>query len=121
MSKYTNAAPDAVQLWYAGQVVGQITDVFFSDHTWFGSFHSSVAKDGQRVTARVIQFIEFCRDWNSRVESNPHDPPDPAEFDQYSDLLKSGLWSVKSAQGDVWQINEAPVFSRDGDVSWRTV
>jgi hypothetical protein len=120
MDNQSNDVPTAVELRYAGQVIGHITDVFFLDDTWFGSFRTDVRNCEQDMPERVMRFIEFCQDWNNRVESNPNEPPDPSEFDQYSDLLKSGLWSVKSAQGDVWHVAEAPVFSRDGDVSWRT-
>jgi hypothetical protein len=120
MTKSTGTVPDTVQLWYGSQVVGQITGVFLSDDTWFGSFHSDLARRGEKVPERVTEFIEFCQDWNNRVESSPNEPPHPAEFDQYSDLLKSGLWCVKSEQGDVWRISEAPVFAGDGEVSWRT-
>jgi hypothetical protein len=56
----------------------------------------------------------------SNAQNDPNDPPDAAEIDEYSDLLKSGLWSVKSAQGNLCQVAEAPVFCHDGEVSWRT-
>jgi hypothetical protein len=120
MTDRINEIPTTVELCYDGQVIGRISDVFFSDETWFGSFHASPEGGENKLVERITRFIDFCQDWNYRVESNPNDPPDASEFEKYSDVLKSGLWCVKSPQGNVWQITEAPVFSRNGEVSWRT-
>src|SRR5262245_46104409 len=109
-----------VDLFYGDIAIGHIRDVFFSDETWYGVFEKAQHSDENPLIRRIFDFISFSEDWNERTERDPNNPPDATEFDRYSDLLTSGSWLTRSAGGDVWHIIEAPMFSRGGEVTWRT-
>lgn len=107
-------------LWYGNVLIGRISDTFFSDDTWYGILERLVHPDDGEFSHRLVSFIDFCKDWNERILNDPADPPDASEFDQYSDILKSGLWVVRDSAGETTRIAEAPVFFNRGDISWRT-
>jgi hypothetical protein len=69
------------------------------------------------LTRHIVEYVRFVESWNKRVHRN--EPADAAEFDQYSGLVKSGLWSTRHGQGDVNRIQEAPAFFVGGELSWR--
>ena len=68
MTKHTIAVPDTVQLYYGGDIVGQITGIFFSDNTWFGVFQTNVKEFAQRVPDRVKSSASFAE--IGTIESN---------------------------------------------------
>jgi len=109
-----------VTLWYGDVLIGRVMDVFLSDMTWFGNLERVVHRCDGELAHRLGSFIDFCEDWNERTLKHPADAPDAAEFDQYSDVLKSGLWIVRNSAGESVRIAEAPVFFHGGGISWRT-
>jgi hypothetical protein len=119
-SNTARPSPPSLDLYYGDCVIGHIRDVFYSDETWYGMFEKVRHSHENPLVDRILEFISFSEDWNGRVERNPQEPPDASAFGRYSDLLTSGLWLARSAEGDVWHIAEAPVFFPGGDVTWRT-
>ena len=95
-------------LLYDQVVVGTVEGAFISDGTWFGEFFEEPQTGTDQSAKRVSEFIRFCREWHVRLaEGADHDA---AEFDQFSDLLSSGLWKLKTPGGLEQTILEAPVF-----------
>lgn len=107
-----------LRLWYDTVLVGTIADAFCSDRTWFGAFHMVMHPMQNALTARLHSFLAFRREWHRRLDEDKVHPPDAKEFDQFSDLLSSGLWFVET-HGKRRRISEAPVFSTETDISWR--
>jgi len=106
-------------LWYDNVLIGQVTDTYYSDRTWWGILKRIAHPSDGELAHRVLSFIDFCEDWNERTGKNPADPPSAAEFDQYSDVLKSGLWSIRNAEGERNRIGTAPLFYAGGEFCWR--
>lgn len=115
-SEHVANLPLDLELFFDGDAVGRIADISSSENTYFGAFEESA---GARCPARVTEFIAFCRDWHTRMEDNPHDPPSASEFDSYGDLLTTGRWSVRCSQKRAWRLVGAPVFFPDGQIVWR--
>ncbi|SRR6266404_1754600 len=101
--------------------VGKIHDSFCSDDTWYGRFEPSIKKEDGFQESRIMGFIHFSQLWNERVATNPSDPPDASEFDQFNDLIATRLWSVASHEGKCSRIVDAPVFVIGGEILWREV
>jgi hypothetical protein len=66
----------------------------------------SMGPEGE-LARRIAEYVRFVEDWNERVHRNGRADP---EFDQYSSMVRSGLWSTRDEKGDVTPIKEAPVF-----------
>jgi hypothetical protein len=104
-----------LQLHYDTVLVGEIEDVFCDQDTWYGKFGDSRCVGEGALEQRVCHFITFCRSWNARCQQElSHNA---SEFDQFTDLLSSGLWFTKDASGASSLIDQAPNFY-DGEVSW---
>jgi hypothetical protein len=99
-------------------VVGKIHSPFEHQGTWFGEYELSPSLTGTLGGQRVTEFIEFCRDFHDRAAEDPGDGPDPAEFDQFKDLLTSGLWTTHDPSGATKNIIQAPMFIDDKEISW---
>jgi len=69
------------------------------------------------IQERLLSFIEFSEEWNERTKRNEAASPD--EFERYGDMLRSGLWLVKTRDGASERIETAPVFFRNGEISWQ--
>jgi hypothetical protein len=106
------------RLSYGSLLIGRITDVFVHQGTWFGRFEIALDPTADALARRFVDFIEFCRNWHERLDKPPTQQPDADEFDAYSDVIESGLWTVESAGGEIHQVEHAPVFSGVEDVSW---
>ena len=109
--------PGRLTLSYGTTRVGYIHDAFEPDATWFGPFVRAISPDDGSLARSLLEFIEFCEGWNERTIDNPT-PPDASEFDSFSDLLTSGLWTTTSPDGAVRRIREAPVFFKGDEVTW---
>jgi len=105
-------------LWYGPILIGNIVKAFESEWTWYGTLKREISSDQGPLARRLLDFIGFCKEWNERAR-NRSDPPDAAEFDQFSDLLQSGQWMTKDSSGRANIVAEAPVFFEGGDVTWR--
>ena len=112
-------SPGDMTLWYDILLIGQVTDVHYSDWTWWGILKKVARSTDGELAHRLLSFVDFCADWNERTKENPANPPSAAEFDQYTDLLNSGLWYVVTSQGVQQRIDTAPLFHAGGDFSWR--
>ena len=98
-------------------VVGRLENCSCDDDTWNGTIILTIEQHYGELAKRVLQFIKFCQEWNERVLQRL--PSEASEFDEYSDLIKTGLWKTKEANGDVRYIVDAPVFFQSGEVSWK--
>src|SRR5262249_38273845 len=115
----SKAVPSNLDLFYDKIFIGHISGVFHSDNTWYGVLEKAKPSTEDCLIRRLFAFLSFSEQWKERNARNPSKPPAPTAFDQYSDLLTSGLWFTRSAQGDIWHVAEAPVFFPGGDVTWR--
>ena len=102
-----------MQLFYNNIVVGEITDAFEHQGTWFGTFECLLKADGEPTSEQLGEFIEFCRDWFARAGA------DGSEFDRFGDIVFSSKWSVEKAGVKV-KIVDAPMFldGLRGEISW---
>ncbi len=101
-----------LQLYYDSLLVGDIAAPLLHQGTWFGDFHQVIAAGDGLLARRVCDFISFCQQCHLKPNAKP------SEFEQFSDLLRSGLWCTKGAAGPVGKIEEAPYFM-NGEISWR--
>lgn len=100
---------------WAGILVGEISDPFEHQGTWFGIFRA----DGQiDAHPEVSSFLLFCQDWLKRCRSNQ---ADAEEFQRYPAFLAPGTWSLEDNTGRVIQI-ETPMFAAglSGEISWKS-
>lgn len=107
---------NALLLRYESVVVGIIDDAFESDCTWFGVFSPTIKPDCT-LHERLLEFINFSKDWNERERDNPI-PPDTVEWDRFRDLISSGLWQIVDSHDVVTSVAESPVFFEGGDITW---
>lgn len=108
-------------LWYGDVLIGVVKSVVLHQGTRFGVLERAVDPYDTPVARRIADFIQFCEEWNERVEiSDETSGPPPAveEFDQYEDVIKSNSWAVKTAAEEAQRIDEAPLFF-GGELSWR--
>jgi hypothetical protein len=99
-------------------LVAIVHEPFESGSTWFGSVRVTLQAGDGAHAARVLQFIAFTIDWHARVERDPAHPPDPEEFDRFTDLVDSGVWFTRWPDGHEEPIGQAPAFAPGGEVSW---
>jgi hypothetical protein len=70
---------------------------------------------------RAHDYMQFCKEWNSRTLQDPDHPPDPAEFDQFFDIIAKGNWSARMTDKKLHKITDAPLFCPGDEVSWQLV
>ncbi len=105
-----------LELYYDNLLVGDIAAPLLQQGAWFGDFLQVVdAQDGP-LAQQICDFIAFSRNWHFRLGAGADCAA--SEFDEFNDLLRSGLWSTRAADGTVSRIEEVPVFVND-EVSWR--
>ena len=110
-------ATQDLTLLYGSLVVGRISKAFCSDATWYGLHRPLIEiKDGV-LAHRLLDYINFSQDWNERLRKGL--AADPAEFEHYADVIKSGLWSTDTTDGHRSSIIDAPVFFAGDEISWR--
>jgi len=104
-------------LFYGSVVVGEITDYFEHQGTWFGSFRAGLPVSCDPTTERLREFIEFCKDWYAR--SGSESGADVSEFDRFQDIVACGSWSTRT-EGEVFSVLDAPMFAGGfcGLISW---
>jgi len=107
-----------LQLHYDKIYVGDITDAFCDQATWLGRFQSRLDSGADILQKRLHDFIVFCEDWHKRLAAGIGG--DASEFDQFRDLLTSGLWFTLSSDAAVSKIDQAPSFT-GGELSWRII
>jgi hypothetical protein len=107
-----------LQLYYDKILVGDAIDVFCHQGTWFGRFESRLDLGADIIHKRLHDFIVFCEDWHKRLAAGIGG--DASEFDQFRDLLTSGLWLTLSSDAAISKIYQAPSFT-GGELSWRII
>lgn len=107
---------DALELYYGATKVGVIKSPYVCDRTGYGLFELTLSPHGP-LQRRIIDFIRFSEEWHERLEANPSNPPDAAEFDDYNDLVYGKSWSLRSSDGNTSQLPVSPVFVA-GDITW---
>jgi hypothetical protein len=95
--------------------VGDISDPFCDQGTWFGDFHECIDPAAGPLHYRLHEFIRFCRHWNSECTAGTGG--DASDFDQFSDLLKSQWWLTSPADGVPTRLDGPPNFW-DDEISW---
>jgi hypothetical protein len=110
-----------LELYYGKIRIGEITDSFSTDETWYGRFAGLSTQNESPIYVRIMNFIDFCRDWNVRVKRDTANPPDASEFDKFADLVSTDNWSVKSPSGSGYKLVEAPNFFENGEITWRQI
>lgn len=105
-----------LMLKYGDVLLGRIMNSFCHQGTWFGIYKLTENCDADYVLQNVFPFIEFCIDWNERLQGS--DPANSDEFDKYSNIIRSGQWTIETTDGKKYKITEAPVFFKDGEISW---
>lgn len=110
----------AFDLYYEDVLVAHVCDCFCTDNTWYGKYACSIPAGG-RLESRLLAFIAFAEDWNARWNSNPDNPPDPAEFDQFADVMRPGVWQLRTTSGVAQRLDDAPTLLGDKELSWRTL
>ena len=105
-----------LELYYDSVKVGNILDPFESDNTSYGIFELSVNSSSSALVRHLVEYIEFCEDWNRREYENTVDPPDASEFEAFSDIRRG--WRTRDEAGEVRQLHEPPVFFPGNEVSW---
>ena len=105
-----------LQLYYDNLLVGDIAAAFLDQGTWFGDFRQAVTDQDGPLAHRICDFIAFCQEWHARLKAEA--ACEASEFEQFGDLLRSGLWSTKEGDSTTARIEDAPVFI-NGEISWR--
>jgi hypothetical protein len=108
-----------LKLEYGPLVVGDVTDVFEHQGTWFGTFRPAISAARGPVEFRICEFIDFSKDFNARAAED--EDTDAKEFDRFDDLLSSGSWRVRDPSGAITEIKHAPNFLGGEEISWITV
>ncbi len=91
----------------------------FSDETWYAKYvvdAGKLAEEPNSAVREASSYLNFCVTWNKRISEG--EDPDPDDFEQFTDLMKSGRWTVYCEGGSLLAIEGAPVFYPDFEVSW---
>ena len=107
----------SIKLYYGNLLIGNINRVFENYPHWEGIFEPKISRRDCTLQARILDFIQFCEDFNER-EREGTDLPNPDEFDRFSDITKDHVWSILDSHDRHYPIDEWPVFFAGGDVSW---
>lgn len=110
-------APEITELWYEGFPVARVKSAFESDDTWYAVLDTQPSADDLGAQGRVAQYVAFCVDWHVRLEAG--ESPDAEEFDRYRDVTRAGAWAARGPSGVSRAIENAPVFTPGGEVTWR--
>jgi hypothetical protein len=99
-------------------VVGEITNAFDHQGTWFGEFSCVLPEHGDDATRRLREFIIFCQDWFARCNSD--ESANASEFDQFGDLVTAGKWQIRTREGYLVTLESAPMFidGLQGEITW---
>jgi hypothetical protein len=108
--------PTELELWFQGIHVGCLQSVFQSDDTWYGRLNLAIDRSNGATESRLIDFVEFCEQWNERARNGDADPD---EFDAKMQNLPAGGWFTRNPSGEENPIEDVPVFFVGGDVTWR--
>jgi hypothetical protein len=105
-----------LQLYYGPILVGEVSDVFDHQGTWFGTLRPALSADRDPTERRICEFITFCEDFYARCREDRD--ADASEYDRFSDLFTPGSWRVQAPDGTASEIRDAPNFIGGGEISW---
>ena len=105
---------DPIAIYCDSDRVGDITEAFHSDDTWYANISVTLQPDTPR-RARVMAFIELCIDWHKRIDTDP----DASEFDPFDDIVNGATWQAEFSGGFRQASFDAPVFLPGGEITWR--
>src|SRR4029450_4279913 len=97
----------SIELWMGPCCAGIATQAFYSAGTWCGIFNPSFEDCSEELVTKFTSYIEFCQDWHERLTSGD---ADPLEFEQHSDIVHSGNWTMRQTGSATKSIADAPVF-----------
>src|SRR5258708_31145717 len=104
----TDSSPVNLQLWYGRILVADLLNVIVHQGTWFGLYRLLITRKQGKQETRLCDFVAFCEKWHQRLKKGKD--PDAAEFDQFKDVIYSGLWRVPFPDGNEMTIPEGPTF-----------
>ena len=107
-----------VKLFFDTKEIGFVKEIFFSDDVWYGIMHLGIDGNGDESERRVVEYIDFVKDWNEKAKSGSCCSPE--DFSAYADLIDSNKWYTKDENEKITKITKAPIFFLGGEVSWRT-
>jgi len=109
-------APEA-DLFFNDLLVAHLKNVIQSDGTYYATFELCVSDTKPGLAARIVTFIRFFVDWNTRCSAR--EPVHRSEFGQYGDLIGTDKWRVKW-RDDSLVVAGMPNFSEGNEVAWNT-
>ena len=98
--------------------VASVHNAMFTVGNWYGMYELHPTNPDDELLSRVTEYVEFSVAWNRRCKEDFDNPPDPSEFDAYEDMVGRAAWSAKSEDGQVIEIENAPVFFEGQEVTW---
>jgi hypothetical protein len=102
-----------IELLYRNVPVAIARDPLEHQGTWFAQQFSLVQTfDTHPDAARLSEFIDFSVRWHEAEG-------EPADWDQFQDVIESGGWEWRKLEGPIRAIVRAPVFMPGGEVSFR--
>ena len=112
------SAVSPVELWHDSILLGHVHQVAEHDGVYLGVIQLSITDAAEPSAQDLLRYVEFCVGWNERTRSE-RNPPSASEFDAFAPIIKSRKWFTKSG-GVVEAIEDAPVFFKGNEVSWRS-
>jgi hypothetical protein len=113
--KQADSSPVNLQLWYDTILVADLLNVSVHQGTWFAAYCQLVTCEQGKQETRLCDYITFCENWHKRLKRG--ESPGAVQFDQFRDVLKSGLWRVPCPDGSDLTMTEGPIFV-EGEASW---
>jgi hypothetical protein len=113
-SQDSNPAPLRLRLWYDNIAVAELLNAIVHQGTWFAEYRQVVTRAKGIQAARICEYVAFSEKWHERFREGMD--PNAMEFDQFKDVVYSGLWRPACAGGTL-TMAEGPIFV-EGEVSW---
>ena len=106
------------QLWYDVVLVGNLSNLFASDDTYYGVLQTAISEKDGVLQRTILDYIQFSMEWNERLREHPERPPSPDEFDRFGEIVRSGKWFLLRGSSST-PIQDAPVLFVDNEVTLR--
>lgn len=104
-------------LWFDGIRIAMVSRVTESDGTKHGLYLLAVDRGGGHVSGQVLDYVEFCIEWNRRVAAG--EDVDAGEFEAFGRIVKGQLWK-EQCDGQSIPIEDAPMFLDENEATWRS-
>jgi hypothetical protein len=103
-------------LLFGSTEMGEVTQTFFSDENWYGVLTLGLSPES-KLGLRIAEYASFCQEWSEREKK---DAAEPAEFENYADLVHSKDWLLRDNDNGVTHEVGCPFFFGGGEFSCRT-